>query len=50
MGGDGYRRLVGVSDQVFALGATILSVCLMREVGFESEMVGIKVEGEDKMI
>ena len=34
-----------VKDQIFALGGTVLSLCLMGEVSFESEAVGVSEEG-----
>lgn len=37
---------VKIKDHIFSLGATLLSICLMKEVVFESEIVGIKTVGD----
>lgn len=39
---------VKIKDHIFSLGATLLSICLMKEVVFESEIVGIKTDGNEK--
>lgn len=39
---------VTTKDQIFTLGVVLLSLCLMKDLSFESEIIGVRVEDNEK--